>query len=85
MSQQVTNIKKRISSITGAYKITSAMKLVSSVKLKKWRKSMLANKEYSIEIEELTAEVFRINGFDDFPKDEVFGRLVNPELLYWQD
>lgn len=38
-----------------------------------------------IEIEELTAEVFRINGFDDFPKDEVFGRLVNPELLYWQD
>lgn len=57
MSQQITNIKKRMSSINGAYKITSAMKLVSSVKLKKWRKSMLANKEYSIEIEELTKKI----------------------------
>lgn len=59
MSQQVTNIKKRISSITGAYKITSAMKLVSSVKLKRWRKVMMANKEYANEIEEMTSKVLR--------------------------
>ena len=36
-----------MSSITGAYKVTSAMKLVSSVKLKTWRYRMLANKEYT--------------------------------------
>lgn len=38
-----------------------------------------------VEIEELTAETFHLNGFTDFPRDVVFGRLVNPTLLYWQD
>lgn len=57
MPQQVTNIKKRISSIKSAYKVTSAMKLVSTVKLKRWRNSMLENKVYSKEIETLTSKV----------------------------
>lgn len=47
MSQEVTKIKKRISSIKGALKVTSAMKLVSTVKLKKWKNKMLANREYA--------------------------------------
>ena len=47
MSQEVTKIKKRISSISGALKVTSAMKLVSTVKLKKWKNKMLANREYA--------------------------------------
>ena len=47
MSQEVTKIKKRISSVSGALKVTSAMKLVSTVKLKKWKNKMLANREYS--------------------------------------
>jgi len=38
-----------------------------------------------VEIEELTAEAFHLNGFVDFPRDVIFGRLVNPTLLYWQD
>lgn len=38
-----------------------------------------------VEIEELTAEAFHLNGFTDFPRDIIFGRLVNPVLLYWQD
>mgnify|MGYP003298704276 CR=1 FL=1 len=58
MPQQVTNIKKRIASIKGAYKITSAMKLVSTVKLKKWRKMMIDNKAYADEIKEMTGRVF---------------------------
>lgn len=58
MPQQVTNIKKRIASIKGAYKITSAMKLVSTVKLKKWRKAMMENKAYAEEIKNITAKVF---------------------------
>ena len=38
-----------------------------------------------VEFEELTAEVFHTYGFVDFPRDVIYGRLVNPTLLYWQD
>lgn len=47
MGQEVTNIKKRIKSVTGAYKVTSAMKLVSSVKLKSYRNKMSTNRDYN--------------------------------------
>ncbi len=53
MSQAVTKIKTRIKSVTSAYKVTSAMKLVSTVKLKQWRNKMLANKQYTDEIDNI--------------------------------
>ena len=59
MPQQVTNIKKRIASIKGAYKVTSAMKLISTVKLKKWRNTMLDNKLYANEIKNIVREIFK--------------------------
>lgn len=52
MSQEVTKIKKRISSVNGALKVTSAMKLVSTVKLQKWRNKMLSNREYANSLKE---------------------------------
>ena len=52
MSQEVTKIKKRISSVNGALKVTSAMKLVSTVKLQKWRNKMLNNREYANSLKE---------------------------------
>ena len=58
MPQEVTRIKKRIKSISSSYKITSAMKLVSTVKLKKWKNKMLANKEYASQIDEIAKTVF---------------------------
>ena len=58
MAQEVTRIKKRIKSVTGSYKITSAMKLVSTVKLKKWKNKMLATKEYAVRIDEIAKQVF---------------------------
>lgn len=58
MAQEVTRIKKRIKSVSGSYKITSAMKLVSTVKLKKWKNKMLANKEYASRIDEIAKVVF---------------------------
>ena len=58
MPQEVARIKKRIKSISSSYKITSAMKLVSTVKLKKWKNKMLANKEYAAQIDEIAATVF---------------------------
>ena len=53
MAQNVVKIKSRIKSVSGAYKVTSAMKLVSTVKLKQWRNKMLANKEYNNELSEV--------------------------------
>ena len=54
MSLELNNIKKRIKSVTGAYKVTSAMKLVSTVKLKKYKNRMLDNKIYIDELDEIT-------------------------------
>ena len=53
MSQAVTKIKSRIKSVSGAYKVTSAMKLVSTVKLKQWRNKMIAHKEYTDEVDDI--------------------------------
>ncbi len=53
MSQNVVKIKSRIKSVSGAYKVTSAMKLVSTVKLKQWKNKMLANKEYATQLNEV--------------------------------
>ena len=52
MSQAVTKIKSRIKSVSSAYKVTSAMKLVSTVKLKQWKGRMIAYKDYTNEINE---------------------------------
>lgn len=59
MSQEITKIKKRISSVSGALKVTSAMKLVSTVKLKKWKNKMLANRDYSDSLKEATELVLK--------------------------
>ncbi len=53
MGQEITKIKKRIKSVSSAYKVTSAMKLVSTVKLKKWKNKMLAFREYANQIDEV--------------------------------
>ncbi|NLB49163.1 MAG: ATP synthase F1 subunit gamma [Erysipelotrichia bacterium] len=58
MAQAVTRIKKRIKVVQGSYKITSTMKLVSTVKLKRWKDKMLAFKDYSQQIDELSSLVF---------------------------
>ena len=58
MPQEVTRIKKRIKSVSSSYKITSAMKLVSTVKLKKWKNKMLANKDFALKIDEIAQTVF---------------------------
>ena len=58
MSQELVKIKRRIKSVSGALKVTSAMKLVSAVKLKRWKSKMIANKEYCNHLEEVVSELF---------------------------
>lgn len=57
MSQQINKIKSRIKTISSALKVTSAMKLVSTVKLNRYKNSMIANHDYANEIEKITDEV----------------------------
>ncbi len=38
-----------------------------------------------VEVEEITAEVFKLYGFEDFPTAEVLLRIPDPQVLYWQD
>ena len=57
MSQQITKIKSRIKTVSSALKVTSAMKLVSTVKLNRYKNKMLANRDYSSKIEQITDEV----------------------------
>ena len=38
-----------------------------------------------VSIGRLSADSFREYGFDDFPRDVIFSRLINPTLYYWQD
>ena len=38
-----------------------------------------------VETEKLTAELFKIHGSDIIPLGNVLKRLVNPQILYWQD
>ena len=39
----------------------------------------------AVPVSRLSADSFREYGFDDFPRDVIFSRLVNPTLYYWQD
>ena len=59
MSQQITKIKTRIHSVSSALKVTSAMKLVSTAKLKKWKNKMLANREFSSSLDDIVASVLK--------------------------
>ena len=58
MAQEVARIKKRIKSVGDSYNISSAMNRVSTVKLKKWKNKMLANKDYALRIDEIAKTVF---------------------------
>ena len=59
MSQQITKIKARIKTVSSALKVTSAMKLVSTVKLNRYKNKMLANREYSSRINDISDEVLK--------------------------
>lgn len=58
MSTQINLVKNRIKTVSGALKITNAMKLVSTIRLQKYKKSMLANREYNFELDEIMQAVF---------------------------
>lgn len=46
MSQHINQVKNRIKTVSGVKKITNAMKLVSTIKLQKYRNKMLNNRTF---------------------------------------
>lgn len=80
MSQNIVKIKSRIRSVTGAYKVTSAMKLVSTVKLRTWKSKMIANKRYASEVKVASDEVF--NYLSDVDNVLVNGNKEAKKNLY---
>ena len=58
MSQHITQIKNRKKAVSGVKKITNAMKLVSTIKLQKFRNQMAANKIYSDTLSDIFSCVY---------------------------
>lgn len=58
MAIELSKIKKRINSVSSALKVTKAMKLVSSIKVQKWKKQMLSNRDYVNCLEDISNIVF---------------------------
>ena len=58
MAQNLNKTKRRIASINSTKKITNAMELVSSVKLKKYRRILESNEAYTKEIVNLLNVIF---------------------------
>lgn len=71
MAQSLHKTKRRIASINSTKKITKAMELVSTVKLKKFRRLMENNEHYSNEIATLI--------------QTLFARLNDEEIIYTRE
>ena len=80
MAANLNKTKRRIASVTSTKKITNAMELVATVKLKKYRNGMLSNSSYVEEITNLMIVLFKNAGSD---VDETFvSENDSPITLY---
>ena len=67
MAQGLNKTKRRIASVKSTKKITEAMELVATVKLKKFRNRMEANMFYVREIESIISHLFGVLQSDENP------------------
>lgn len=67
MAQALNKTKRRIASVKSTKKITEAMELVATVKLKKFRNKMEANQFYVREIENIISHLFGVLQADENP------------------
>ena len=79
MSLGLTKTKRRIASIRSTQKITKAMEMVATVKLKRYRDLLEQSEEYAKGLEEVMAELF-LHDFESkthyaFENEEVEGTL----------
>ena len=67
MAQALNKTKRRIASVKSTKKITEAMELVATVKLKKFKNKMEANQFYVREIEDIISHLFGVLQSDENP------------------
>ena len=67
MAQALNKTKRRIASVKSTKKITEAMELVATVKLKKFKNKMEANQFYVREIENIISHLFGVLQDDENP------------------
>ncbi|MCD8194843.1 MAG: ATP synthase F1 subunit gamma [Coprobacillus sp.] len=60
MAQQLSEIKGRIKSVSSSLQITKAMKLVSSVKVTRYRQKILSNRHFIEELESITKSLLSV-------------------------
>ena len=65
MAQALNKTKRRIASVKSTKKITEAMELVATVKLKKFKNKMEANQFYVREIESIISHLFGVLNDDE--------------------
>ena len=65
MAQALNKTKRRIASVKSTKKITEAMELVATVKLKKFKNKMEANQFYVREIENIISHLFAVLNDDE--------------------
>ncbi|MCQ2814768.1 MAG: ATP synthase F1 subunit gamma [Bacilli bacterium] len=82
MAAAVSKIKGRIKSVSGAYKVTSAMKLVSTSRLKKYRNKMLNFKDYTDEIEKTISLLLAVSNKIKSPFFEQDDHIKKNKNLY---
>ena len=67
MAQALNKTKRRIASVKSTKKITEAMELVATVKLKKFKNKMEANQFYVREIEDIISHLFGVLSDEENP------------------
>lgn len=65
MAQALNKTKRRIASVKSTKKITEAMELVATVKLKKFKNKMEGNMSYATEIEKVISDLFAMLNPDE--------------------
>ena len=80
MSAQINLVKNRIKTVSGALKITNAMKLVSTIRLQKYKNKMLANREYCFEMENILSSV--LSGLNEKDKNILKVNTETEKKLY---
>ena len=78
MPEGLSKTKRRINSVTNTKKITKAMELIASVKLKKFKNTMHSNCYYADNIDNVFAELFAYKK----PTDEFEQKPLNKRKLY---
>ena len=80
MASGLQATKRRINSVNSTKKITNAMKLVATAKLKTWKNKLLGNNEYASSLHSIMNVLLKSISQED--KEKVFGESKSDSTLF---